>query len=192
MQDALARPTFADVARSISKGKSAPEWLPQALEHFSAFVGTTPTAGDERKDLYEIVERTAAAADVLMSYLPLFSHLPLGPTSPNWPDANTVLEALPRIKKALEKAMSHREGRPPNIQREVCAAVVLAVWRMIHGKPQPRSGKLEQACADYWQVCGGEPIGEINDPVNWRRVIERALHNNHIWAQEILISYSNS
>jgi hypothetical protein len=104
-----------------------------------------------------------------------------------------VLEALPRIKRDLDRLNKQGLGRPPNVRREVCAAVVVEAWRLLRGKAEPRSGETEQACKDYWQACdGGEIEDRENDRENWRRDIKRALTTDHQWIRKILLAVQNS
>src|SRR5262249_190387 len=85
--------------------------------------------------------------------------------------------ALPLLKKDLDGLTKKGVGRRADVQREVCAAVVLEGWKIIHGKAEPHSNDLRQACSDYWQACGASP----DDRDNWRRHIERALTVDHSW-----------
>lgn len=143
---------FADVARIMAKG-DPPDWLPQALAQFSEGIGVG--SADEYGSL---IKQMADATDVLLRWLPAFQHLPFGMKTPA--DVATLLETLPRLKKELDRHIQPKTGRPPYVQRKICAAVIVEAWKLLHGKVEPRSSSLEQACADYWKVCGGEKIGE--------------------------------
>jgi hypothetical protein len=113
-------------------------------------------------------------------------NLPYGIEYPE--DVAVVLDALPRIKKDLDRLDQKQIGRRPDAQREICAAVIVEAWKIIHGRAKPRSLKLEQVCSDYWRACGGEQIGGWDDPENWRRPIKRALETDHSWISLVLLA----
>jgi hypothetical protein len=144
-----------------------------------------------RKQFKNAIERMHDAADVLLKWLPIYQHPGFGLQCPD--DVTFVLEALPRIKRDLDRLNKQGLGRPPNVRREVCAAVVVEAWRLLRGKAEPRSGETEQACKDYWQACdGGEIEDRENDRENWRRDIKRALTTDHQWIRKILLAVQNS
>jgi hypothetical protein len=176
---------FAGVARSIAKG-DPPEWLLVGLTQFSGGIGKD--ASDV--DFYTIIEKMQYAAHVLMTWLPAYNHLPSGMGCPK--EVAVVLQALPRIKKDLDRLSKKGIGRRPDAQRLVCAAVVTRAWKIIHGKPEPRSDKLLRACNDYWRACGGDQIGGWDDPDNWRRPVERVLEADYSWIERFLLTVQNS
>src|SRR6516164_3230175 len=88
-------PLFAEVAQSIANGEP-PEWLVSGLEHFSAFIGSDDTVPADAKDIFQQMHD---AADVLLKYLPIFQHLPLG--LPCHDEVQVVLGALPGLKEKL-------------------------------------------------------------------------------------------
>ena len=66
----------------------------------------------------------------------------------------------------------------------ICAEVIVEAWKLIHGKAEPRSEKVYEACEEYWQACGG-PASDLN---NWRRHVEKASAKNaNPWIREVLI-----
>jgi len=79
-------------------------------------------------------------------------------------------------------------GRKANIQRRICASVVIEAWRLIHGEVKHRSRALSETCIDYWLACGRELTDEINDPENWRLSIQDALDEGE-GVREILERY---
>lgn len=129
------------------------------------------------------------AADLLIKWLPLFEHMPMA----RCPDHVAIaLDVLPRIKRDLARAMQKRRGGGgprPNIQRQTCAAVVVEAWKLIHGKAEPRSDRLYQACNEYWQACGGEDRGDIDA---WRRDAERAVGPGQEWIRKVLTAYAQA
>ena len=147
-----------------------------------------------------------------------------------------TLAALPGVRRELRGLLWRGQGgRKPLIAREICAAVVVEAWRLIHdddelksdtddptptsdptppppvihlalgqaminqGRSQaaqmpwvgPRSGRVQQACNEYWLACGGKEIGETGDIENWRRPLERALRSDHSWIRSRLLAVQN-
>jgi hypothetical protein len=178
-------PRFADVARIIAKG-APPAWLGIGLEQFSGFVGSKRSTSDEYQRGKKTIELMHDAADRLIKTLgPIFSALPGGAECPE--DVRIALDVLPRIKRALLLAMHTMQerqggGPKPNAQRQFCAAVVVEAWRLVHGKPEPRSILLQKACNEYWLACGGKDRG--SDIENWRRDAER--FDNVEWIRKVL------
>jgi hypothetical protein len=178
-------PVFVDVGRRIAKGEP-PLWLLIGLNHFSGSIGTD--ASGERKQFGNVVEQMNDAAGVLLKWLPIYQHAGYGFQCPD--DVTVVLEALPRIKRDLDLLGDEGLDRPPNVRREVCAAVVVEAWRLLHGKAELRSEKLYEVCGEYWRACGGDPKGETDDLENWRRPVKDG--GNHIWVRAILVAVQNS
>jgi hypothetical protein len=178
-------PVFLGVARRIAKGEP-PLWLLIGLTHFSRGIGTDTS--DVRERFKNTIEQMHDAAGVLLKWLPIYQHAGYGLQCPD--DVTVVLDALPRIKKDLERVNKQGLGRPPNVRREVCAAVVVEAWRLLRGKAELRSEELYEACSEYWRACGGGEIGETDDIENWRRPVKEG--SNHIWVREILEAVQNS
>ena len=176
---------FNVVARTIAK-RAPPEWLVPALERFSDGIGKD--ASDV--PFHSIIEQMQRATDVLIRWLPAWGKLPYGTECPK--HVAMALAALPRIKKDLDLASRKLIGRRPDAQRLVCAAVIARAWKIIHGKPEPRSEKLLQACVDYWRACGGEQIGGTDDIENWKRHVQRALKADYSWVERVLLTVQNS
>ena len=183
-----ADPKFDGVARSIAKG-NPPKWLLVGLTQFSQGIGFD-TSGTDNFDT--IVERMQDAAHVLLTSLPIYKHLGFGLPCPE--EVALALQVLPRIQEDLDRLakLKNRKGRRPDAQREVCAAVIAIAWKLLHGKPEPRSDKLLEACYDYWRACGGKQIGEVDGIENWRRPVERALATGHEWIEQFLLAVQNS
>ena len=183
----IPKPQLVEVARIIAKGKPPPDWLLWGLEYFNGFIGVEtidPSFGRS------IAQQMYDAADVLLRWLPFYA----GATSlGRSAEMVAILKALRRLRKDLERLKKPRPtGRRPDVQREICAAVIVEAWKLLHGKAGSRSPQLQQACADYWIACGGKQIGETNDPENWRRPIERALGTDHKLVREIMQAVQNS
>jgi hypothetical protein len=180
---------FARVARIIAKGEPSPEWIVRGLEQFSDMVGRRSSLRPKQAE--RALAETHEAAKALMRYLPLYQHLPTGFGCPD--EVTVVLGALPKIVKDLERVNRKKpSGRPLDVRREICAAVIVEIWKLIHGEAEPRSEQLQQACNEYWRACGGEQIGDTEDPENWRRTAKRASDGaNEGWVRSILVAVQN-
>jgi hypothetical protein len=134
-----AKPTLDDAATAWCKGAAPPDWLVPALDFFSGFIASDPVSSKERKQQDKILTRMQDAADYLAKHLPLFTRLSLGLRCPD--DVAVALAVLPKIKKRLAHAILPKRagGQHPNVERKVCAAVVVEAWRSVHGKPEPES-----------------------------------------------------
>ena len=177
-------PVFLDVARTIAKGEP-PTWLLIGLTHFSGGIGAGSAEEYER-----YFKRMCEAAEVLQQYLPAFKDLPYGIGTPQV--VTTVLTALPSLRRELELGLRQKQtGRRPNVRRKICAAVVVEVWRLIHGKVGPRSEDVQQACNEYWRACGCKEIGSEGDIENWRRPLELGLASDHEWIRSVLLAVQN-
>jgi hypothetical protein len=181
-----ANPKFAGVARRIAQG-DPPEWLLVALTHFS------PGIGDDDEpniDIRTVIEQMQGATDTLIKRLPIFRSPGFGLPCPE--EVAIALHVLPRIKEDLDKLAKKRMGRPPDAQRETCAAVVAMAWKLLYGKIEPQSLKLQQACGEYWQACGGKQIGGSDLAENWRRPIERVLADGYPWIEDFMSAISKA
>jgi hypothetical protein len=123
------------------------------------------------------------AADTLIYGLQMFQRMP-SMEFVSKEDAYIAFDVLPRIKEALVLQTHRAPNRPPNIQRQSCAAVVVEAWRLVRPKLQPRSLKLYTACDEYWQVCSGEVRGSAN---YWREDVERAIAVPQVWIEKFLV-----
>ena len=163
------RPSFGEVARAIGDA----DWEP-TLKHFSPSV--RPPTKAEEDQFQRGVKRVLEAAGTLTTWLPIWAEVGMD-------EARAVLEALPKIVGYLS-AMERGNGRPVSLQRELCAAIIVEIWKLVHGEARYRSQKLYEVCNDYWLACGGQDIGDID---NWRRPVERVAHGG-VWSvrQELL------
>jgi len=161
---------FLDVARLITQ--EPPQWLPLSLQHFRL-----GPIGD-----YDwLTKKMIDAVDVLLRYLPAFEYI--GPLTGEVKEVRVVMARLPGIKRDLEQALRKKDGRPLDIPKQFCAAVVLEASTLAHGSAQPHSLKFKEACAAYWAACGGEPF---NDVESWRWPIQNALKMDREWIRSIM------
>jgi hypothetical protein len=180
-----AKGDFIGVAHFIAN--PPPEWLPIALAHFAVWLGPDFGKGMELSDIVEPLQRATKDMERL---LPYFEAMPFERKCP--PAVKAILAALPELNAELEKLSHRRVGRKLEGGREICAAVVVEAWRLIHGKPGRRSDRLYGACKEYWRICGGDEIGATDDIENWRRSVERAIDEDHGWIRNRLIGISSA
>jgi hypothetical protein len=173
-------PKFAEVAQIIAKG-SPPEWLVPALAHFS-----TGFADEDDRHVNAVIEQLDTATDTLMRWLPAWGHLPWHHKPPDY--IQLLLAFLPELKKGLAPLTKRSPGRPVDMRREVCAAVVVEAWRRTRGKVQPQSKQLFEACKAYWAACGGKPNPK-DDIYNWERIVKRLLAEDYSWVRDMLGHY---
>src|SRR5262249_15920137 len=181
-----ADPKFAGVARTIAHG-DPPKWLAVGLTQFSPGIGSHDT---DDIDIYKIIEERQGATDTLIKRLPIFGGLGFGMPCPE--EVTVALHVLPRIKEDLDRLAVRRMGRPPDARRDMCAAVVAMAWKLLYGKIEPQSLRLQEACGEYWRACGGEQIGEWDLAENWRRPIERILTLDYSWVEDFLVAVQKS
>lgn len=177
---------FVATARLIAKD-STPEWLTLGLAHFSEIIAEEPTLSDDARRLS--IKRMDDAADCLIKWLPTFHHLALL-DCPD--DVAGALQALPRVKSFLAKAMntSCAGGLRPGVRRQTCAAVVVEAWRIAHGEPEPEGLRLWEACNEYWKACGHEyyQVGFET----WRRYCQAIADGNYgRWIRVVLLAYQH-
>jgi hypothetical protein len=175
---------FDEVARSIAD--PATEWLPIALAHFGQWIGGD--ASDVR--LFDILDQLQRATEVLERCLPAFTHMAFNVKCPE--AVKMVLSGLPGLKGELERLYHQRIGRNPDAQHQMCAAVIIEAWRLVHGKVERRSEKLYGACSKYWRVCGGSEIRSTDDIENWRWTVDHALKWDWGWLNERLVWISST
>jgi hypothetical protein len=152
---------FADVAAKLAGGP-APQWLVQGLEHFSRFVGAPETKPD-----VEIEQQMLEAAKLLAEWLPMYGYLEeFGFECPD--EVEDVLTLLPKVIELLEED-AEAPDRKGDKRRLICAAVVSETFQMLHqrDRTQPFSPAVKEACEKYWQACGNQPTGRVDDPENW-------------------------
>ena len=194
----LVRNPFPDVARIITKGAPPPDWIADGLWHFSGIVEPYKQGARtvSRDDFCHIIEEMHEAAKTLARYLPAFQHAERHLPSFQCPDeVRTVLTGLPKIIADLERLKGGpRKGRRPDARRKFCAEVIVEIWKLVHGRAEPRSQHLQEACNEYWQACGNAEIGATGDLENWRRAAERAAaaDDNNDFVRSILIAVQNA
>jgi hypothetical protein len=121
---AEGRPSFDDVAQAIGTSE---RWLIDGLEWFSAFIVPAPPVSQHRlRAQYEAMNE---AAEVLLTGLSAFDHLPGGVRGPE--DVRIVREALPRIMKWFPARQP--TGRKRDEARQIFAGVIVEAWALVHG-----------------------------------------------------------
>jgi hypothetical protein len=184
--DCAPDPKFAGVARTIAQC-DPPEWLLVGLTHFSNGIGDDDLPDI---DIHSIIEQMQGATDILIKWLPMYLNIGFGFACPE--EVTIALHILPRIKEDLDRLAVKRMGRPPDAGRDHCAAVVAMAWKRLYGKVEPQSLKLQEACGEYWQACGGKKIGEWDLAENWRRPIERVLAADFSWIEDFMVAVQKS
>jgi hypothetical protein len=169
---------FEDVARLVAKG-DPPPWLPIALSHLSAGIGEGPNDEDR------LIKQTTKAIDHLLRFLPAFDHLGFGVVTKEREDARAVLVLLPGIRDAFERGL-HKDGRRPDVGKQVCAVVMIEAWTVVRGSVKPHSKEFKEACVEYWKACGGGESDRESDLDNWRRAIESAMKMERGWIRKRL------
>ena len=175
---------FSGVANCITE--QPPKWLPVALAYYAKWL---PTEGNV-VDISNIVDRLQCAVKDMEQWLPIWDQMAFDIKCP--PDIKIIMSALPGLKKELDRLNGRGPGLPLNMNQETCAAIIVECWRLIHGKPQPRSEKLYSACKEYWRALGGGERGKENDIDNWQRSVRRAIDADHKWIRDPLTAISIS
>jgi hypothetical protein len=161
-------PVFLDVARLITP--EPPQWLPLVLAHFAP--DPEVKIGDDW-----LAKKMIGAVDDLLRYLPVFEHM--GPLTGEVQQVRIVLRLLPGIRRDLERALRQGTGRPPDIGKQICAAVMLEAWRLARGDVEPHSAEFREACGRYWRACGGKVFWKAgNSRTAWREQIDNALKSD--------------
>jgi hypothetical protein len=167
-QDGCVVPNVVSVAYRIANGGDPPDWLAPALERVSPFVQSeakiTPSLYREYKNR---LRRMKKAIDTLLELFPLIERLPDGLLPPI---LTGFEENLPVLRQWLDELIRRPGGRRPHLGRELCADLICFYWKRVNGKIEPRSDRVYDACELYWQVCGNDPSGDIE---NWRRMVSR-------------------
>jgi len=173
------------VAKMIAKG-DPPAWLPKALADFARFVSLDKPTYD-----VEIERKMLAAAEYLEEWVPIvygdWDELDL--EAPDWIDQfhNALHELIEMLRKDCEQ--TRRGGPKPDSRRLLCAAAVGECYRTLHGKLEPGSTLLRDACNEFWKACKNPEIGE-GDPGNWRRHLESHVAKSaDPWARDIIDLY---
>jgi hypothetical protein len=116
---------FVGVARSIAN-THPPLWLLVGLTHFSDGIGNDTSK--HKQFTKDITGKMSEAAALLLRWLPMYERAGYGLQCPD--EIKAVLALLPKIKADLDQLSTPSEGRPKNVRREICAAVVVEAWRL--------------------------------------------------------------
>jgi hypothetical protein len=172
MKDTV-QPSFIEAARLIADGRTedaqSDEVLASILARRAWFIGLKL---EGRKTDLTPHRQMYKAADTLSRMLPVYDWMIAQEAGRAQIDVEATLATLETIKTDLAHVMKPSgRGKPPDTQRDYCAHIVVSLWKLVHGKVNPRSEKLYAACQAYWQASGGGPIGDIS---NWRTYVEKA------------------
>jgi hypothetical protein len=148
-----AKHTFEDVATALCKGAAPPDWVIAKLRKYAAFVADT--AEDQGDEIDRLLLKSALH---LQRLLPLYTIRTYEMIGEEYPDCIDTLdraldELLPILAEGVERP---KRGPKRDLDRHLCAAVCMDIWREHHGEPQPHSPKLWEACEAYWLACGRE------------------------------------
>ncbi len=160
--------SFEKVASLIAK--SPPGWLAPSLERSrKAFGPDWEITPDLYHQFKKRIDGMREATDTLVEAVQLFDPLPAGLLPPFF---TAFQESLPLLKAWLNELSSRPQGRRPYFARELCADLIVFYWKVVHGKVEPGSEEVYQACEEYWQACGGDASDDIEK--SWRRMAEEA------------------
>jgi hypothetical protein len=159
------RPTLADVAAMIANGEP-PDWLLKELARFAPLVGGRRSDDhEEREDL----SRVLAAIDTLEHelYIQALIEEAFGFETPECIDAASPVLFELREFFEEQRIPARRGGPTPDGRRRICAGVCAGAWRRLHGKIEPYSVRLQDACEAYWLACGHAETSTTGRLKNW-------------------------
>jgi hypothetical protein len=143
------KPTLDDVAMALCKGTTPPEWVLERLRKWAWLVADKTE--DQGDDIDGVLLRSAEQLERL---LPIYARA-YEMIGEEYPDCiDTVSNGLYELIPFLERP---RRGPKLDVSRHLCAAVCMDIWRDVHGRPQPHSPKLWEACEAYWLACDYPP-----------------------------------
>jgi hypothetical protein len=157
------KPTIEEVAALLCKG-ATPDWAVQELHKWVDLIASSRTEahGDE-------IDRLMLESALNLQFLlPLYTvrvYEMIGEEYPTCIDDvdQGLVELIPILTEGLENP---KRGKKPDLSRHLCAAVCREIWGKVHGKPQPHSPKLWEACEAYWVACG-RPAYPSRHIKNW-------------------------
>lgn len=161
-------PSLATTAAIIAAGEP-PEWLLAELRRFAPLIGSRRYPPDD-------LSPAMAAIDCLDEQLDIYATIEerFGLELPDCIDAAS--RALTELREFFEEQRlpSRKGGRRPDGRRKLCAGVCASAWRRLHGKVEPYSSKLQQACEEYWQACGQRETSTTGRLKNWQPFLRTA------------------
>lgn len=142
--------TLDDVAVLLCKGP-APDWVVARLRQYAELVSADVEHQGDAIDrlLFE-------SALHLERLLPLYTARVYETIGEEYPACIDLVgrgleELIPILAQGVELP---KRGPKLDHSRHLCAAVCGEIWRDVHGRPQPHSPKLWEACEAYWVACG--------------------------------------
>jgi hypothetical protein len=171
--NAIEVATLGKVAELIG---GDPQEVLLVLRHWGRLIDSRHTTDkakadeDENKKLIETVrrlqQRLAIEAKIYAGIEAEFGFE--APTC--FDDADSSLQDV--VDFLQEQLSAPRKGGPtPDGRRLICARVCLVLWHQHHGKMQPYSPILWEACELYWQACGNEATSTTQGSSNWTRYL---------------------
>jgi hypothetical protein len=119
-----------------------------------------------------------SSALYLRDWLPMYAHLE--DPVPGYEVPDCVQDTLTNLEELIEFLQSdlvqtveppRLGGRTPDHRKRLCAAVCAGAWRDYHGKIEPHSRYLVDACEAYWRACG-----HLDGDVKWQHHLEEVSH----------------
>ena len=156
---------FTAVARLFSP--DPPDWIAETLAEYAPEVGgpeATRTRQDYLEDVVLIVALRKVEEELGVYLEPEYQrHL-----DDDERDAfENLSQSIGPVLKHLKEVLGPLPvGRPREIGRHLCAKVCSDIWTRCHGKAQPWSTKLHDACQAYWIACDGSA-----DNISWRNIL---------------------
>jgi len=155
--------TLEEAAALLCKGAVPPDWVAERLDEYAALIADTTE--HQSDDIDRLLLKSALH---LQRLLPLYTIPVYEMVDGEYPACiDDVLNGLEELTPLLAPGVERpRRGPKLDVGRHLCAAVCAEIWRDLHGKPQPHSPKLWEACEAYWVACGHpeNPSGHVK---NW-------------------------
>jgi len=182
----VGKATFDDIARLIAGNSPIPNWLPGALEHFSArlmFARRLEEGQPGRADMKRRLRLVTNAARFLLDAIkdmPTLGQLDYaGPDAVSAADLNAPAHLLVELRDRAERAektipKGGGSGRAfagcSASPMDHCAMLISEAWCMVHDEPpKPGNQIAQQAASALWRASGGIERGWGSTPSGWRK-----------------------
>ena len=160
--NADAKPTFPGVAMALCEGAAPPDVIARLREYAALVADTTEHQSDA---IDRLLLKSAMHLQRLLRLYTIRTYEMIGEEYPDCIDTldRALDELLPILAEGVERP---KRGPKRDLDRHLCAAVCMDIWREHHGEPQPHSPKLWEACEAYWVACG-HPANPSGHTKNW-------------------------